>query len=263
MAKKFYSKGKGANRKVIPISDKKGAKQIETIGYVITFPVEKMSEPEREFETSKEYVYKKLDAAQDLMDFTRPYDTADFREYPGLEEVSKYLKDSHTIAKNAALNAKLLMEKHGGGVGPLVQSIHNSIHETIKLNYEAYMGIDKIIKNKEKDDYMNKEVKTYDHIGKGEDMRTVPAYSLHEGYSLPSIMADITDVEEDLYNADSILMRTFLDMRRAHYRERQKTLIDSPKSHGHGEMRVVGDISMVYNPDGSLRIKEFSRDILP
>ena len=262
MAKKFYSKGKGSNRKVIPISDKNGRKQSIAV-VTVAYPIEMASKPERDFEESKKYIYDKLNGAQNLIDLTRPYDAADFREYPGLEEVSKYLKESHVIAKNAALNAKLLMEKHGGGVGPLVQSIHNSIHEAIKLDYEAYMGIDRIIKNKEKEGYMNKEVKTYDHIGKGEDMRTVPPFSLHEGYSLPSIMADITDIEEDLYDADSILMKTFRDMRREQYRNRKKTLVDSPKSHGHGEMRVVGDISMVYNPDGSLRIKEFSRDTLP
>ena len=49
LAKKFYSKGKGANRKVIPISDKKGgSKSVNVIA--IAYPLERMSEPEREFE---------------------------------------------------------------------------------------------------------------------------------------------------------------------------------------------------------------------
>ena len=248
MAKKFYSKGKGANRKVIPFSDRKGAKQkqIETIGFVVAFPVEKMSEPEREFETSKECVYKKLDDVEDLISMSQNFDENDFKKYPGLKEADRYLKNSDTIAKNAILNTKLLMKKHGGSVGPLVQSIHNSIHEIIKLNYEAYMKLDEIIKEVRKKDSNNEHATT------------------HEGYSLSSVMADITDMEEDLYEADSVLMRTFRDMRRTQYKEYKEKLtsnvIDSRKEQGRGQFRVIGDISMIYNPDGSLKIKEFARD---
>lgn len=245
MAKKFYSKGKGANRKVIPISDKKGgSKSVNVIS--IAYPLERMSEPEREFEASKEYVYKKLDDVEDFIELSRNFDEFDFKKYPGLKKADGYLKDSEIIAKNAVLNTKLLMKKHGGGVGPLVQSIHNSIHEIIKLNYEAYMDLDEIIKKARKEN------------GDSENCMT------HEGYSLPSLMADITEMEEDLYDADSVLTKTFRNMRRAQYREYKmraaNNVIDSHKEQGHGQFRVTGDISMLYNPDGSLKIRGFSRE---
>ena len=245
MAKKFYSKGKGANRKVIPISDKKNKNHVEVIGYAVSYPIESMGTSETEFETSKEYVYNKLDDVADFMSMIENFDESDYKKYPGLKKVAKYLEQSHTMAKNAAMNANLLMKKHGGNVGPLVQSIHNSIKETIALNYEAYMDLDEIIKKARQADKND----TRQHT--------------HWGYSLPSIMADITEMEEDLYDADRVLLRTFRDMRREQYRAmRNRNIIGNPKSHGHGEMRVVGDLSMVYNPDGSLRIKEFSRDTL-
>ncbi len=260
MAKKFYSKGKGANRKVIPISDKKGrSKSVNVIA--ITYPLERMSEPEREFEASKEYVYKKLEDIEDLISMSQNFDETDFKRYPGLKKVKRILEHSDALAKNATMNAKRLMQIHGngstslnnpntvgvfaGGVGSLVLSIHQNIHEIIKFNYEAYMDLDQIIK---------KTPRT------NEDSFHCPT---HEGYSLPSVMADITDMEDELYDTDHVLMHTFRDMRREQYKAKgNRNIIGSPKGHGHGEMRVVGDLSMVYNPDGSLRIREFSRDTL-
>ena len=61
-------------------------------------------------------------------------------------------------------------------------------------------------------------------------------------------------------------MRTFRDMRRTPYKEYKEKLtsnvIDSRKEQGRGQFSVIGDISMIYNPDGSLKIKEFARDSL-
>ena len=261
MAKKFYSKGKGANRKVIPISDKRGKNHVELIGYAVSYPIESMGNSEREFETSKEYVYKKLEDVEDLISMSQNFDESDFKKYPGLKKVKKILEHSDALAKNATMNAKRLMQIHGsvsaplnnpntvgvfaGGVGSLVLSIHQNIHEIIKFNYEAYMDLDQIIKKTRQTN---------------EDSFLC---STHEGYSLPSLMADITDMEEELYDTDHVLMHTFRDMRREQYKARRnKNVIGSLKNHGHGEMRVIGDLSMVYNPDGSLRIKEFSRDTL-
>jgi hypothetical protein len=55
-------------------------------------------------------------------------------------------------------------------------------------------------------------------------------------------------------------------MRRTPYKEYKEKLtsnvIDSRKEQGRGQFRVIGDISMIYNPDGSLKIKEFARDSL-
>lgn len=250
MSTKFRTKGKGANRKVIPISDKKGGKRVELIGYAVSFPIEKMSEPEREFESSKKYIYKKLDDVEGLISLSLNFDKKDFEKYPGLKEVDEILGQAQILAENAALNAKLLMEKHGGDVGPLVQAIHNSIHNIIKTDYEAYMGLDKVIKK------ARERNKDGDY------------FYVDAGYTLPSVMADIEDVEEDLYDADAVLMRTFRDMRRVHYREYRKNhpyshrpndQISMPRNRS-GDIRVVGDVKSVFNPDGTLRIREFSRE---
>jgi hypothetical protein len=251
LAKKFITKGKGANRKVIPISDKKGRNRVGLSGYAVSYPLEPASEAEREFESSKEYVYKKLDDVEDFISLSQNFDESDFKKYPGLKKVDEYLEESHTIAKNAAMNAKLMMKRHGGNVGPLAQSIHNGIHETLKFNYEAYTKLDEIIKKARQ---------------ANENDMGCPT---HEGYSLSSIMADITDMEEDLYSADAILMKTFRNMRRAQYREyRSKHPISlhasgSMNAPGRkGDVHVVGAVSMIFNPDGSLRIREFPRDTL-
>ena len=84
MAKKFYSKGKGANRKVIPISDKKNKNHVEVIGYAVSYPIESMGTSETEFETSKEYVYNKLDDVADFMSMIENFDESDYKKYPVL-----------------------------------------------------------------------------------------------------------------------------------------------------------------------------------
>ncbi len=249
MPKKFISKGKGPDRKVIPISDRSGSRKPQDV-VVVAFAMEGLPEKDREFESTKEYVYDELDDVSDFIDSTYSgMSQKDIQMYPGLEKIKNMLKDAYVLSANAMKNAGLLMQKHGGGVGPLVQSIHNAIVNTEKLNYNAYVDLEDLMKKSRKKESKEGMLQTF------------------EGYSLNSIGADLQEINDQLQDIDAVLMRSFRDMRREHYREYRKEhpitvmagkpLTDRERAE---HFKVIGDRTQIFDENGKLILREFARD---
>ena len=261
MAKKFYSKGKGANRKVIPISDKKGgSKSVNVVA--IAYPIERMSEPEREFEASKEYVLDEVKSAVGLLTATEKLTQElskaypglndiylpNKKKYPGIDEVWLHLKYAKTMGEYVTSMLKDLMKQHEGNVGATVNTIHKKIREIIEANQYSCTQMEKVIEEAKK---ANKD-------------KPSPSYKGHV-YPLDTVKTSIDDTNAEFRSADRLLMRSFRDMRRMQYMKLRNSannpVIAGLHGRGSGQIKVVGDVSMLYNPDGSLKIKEFSRDM--
>ena len=205
----FYSRGKGANRKVIPINGKQKKKEstgrpratIRVAGWNLT------RQSQRDFLDTVKYGSIVLDDAEDLIGMAYGgLSPEDFEVYPGLRDVKQPLETSRTLLKNATLNLGLIPKKNIEAAGDIVRAVSGEVQDAIKILYLTSRHLDDVLS-----EYWNKP-------RPGRDRR-IDLAPTSEGYSLESRLTDLIETEAELRIFRDSLLHGFRDIRKEQYME--------------------------------------------
>jgi len=201
LATRFYTKGTGSSRKVIPMKDGAGKRKPSVTGVLKIMNIR--SSTYRDFADALNYSYKQIDADEDLLLMTiNGIGKQDVKKYPGLDKVGVQMTRASMFLLAAKSNISILKSKTVRNDGWLIQAISTALDKTMNILYEAHYapgGLEDIMKQYQ--------------IANPKDDTIYTA----EGYSLPSIGADLTDINEDLERVRNALMHSFKNMRMEMY----------------------------------------------
>ena len=205
----FYTRGKGTNRKVIPINGTQKKKEstgrpkatIRVAGWNLT------RQSQRDFLDTVKYGSIVLDDAEDLIGMAYGgLSPEDFEVYPGLRDVKQPLETSRVLLKNAMLNLGLIPKKNIEAAGDIVRAVSGEVQDAIKILYLTSRHLDDVLS-----EYWN-------NPSPGRDRRIDPAFT-SEGYSLESRLTDLIETEAELRKFRDSLLHGFRDLRKEQYME--------------------------------------------
>ena len=214
MSKRFFSKGKGGARKVIPLTKGWGKKKRLALA---PFDWWKGVPGAVRIMDALENAYAVVLDQEDLLEMdVHGIFKEDIEKIPELEEIKKQLnatttalKDKVVPALNDVIGLIRYSRKMTGGLGVAIQNLEAQFWAAMHDAFAAQEGIEKIMKK-----------------------RNDSTVTTSEGYSLASMSADINDATTEIESAMKRVKRTFIETRKEDYqkvKERRKEWMQDGK----------------------------------